>query len=84
VKLGIRPDYATLARDGLPVQVRRIDDLGRKRLAHVTLGSQPVVATVPAGVKIEGSEARVRFDPARTHLYVDEHRVEGRILERAA
>ena len=83
VKLGIRPDYATLAANGLPVQVRRVDDLGRKRLAHVTLGSQPLVVTVPNGMTM-GSEASVRLDPARTHIYVDDHRVEGQALERAA
>ena len=84
VKLGIRPDYATLATSGLPVQVRRIDDLGRKRLAHVTLGGQPLVVTVPNGMSVEGGEARVRLDPSRTHIYVDDRRVKGQSLERAA
>ena len=80
-KLGIRPDYAVLtASGGLPVRVRRVDDLGRKRLAHVSLGAQPLVATVPEGMSIEGGEARVRFDPARTHVYVDDRRVEGQRL----
>ena len=79
VTLGIRPDHATItAGGGMPVQVRRIDDLGRKRLAHVSLGDQMLVATLPGGVAIEGSEARVRFDPARTHIYVDDRRVQGR------
>lgn len=79
VKFGIRPDYTTLSDvGGVPVQVKRIDDLGRKRLAHVTLAGQPLVATIPNGVSITGDEARVQFDPARTHIYVDEHRVEGR------
>ena len=79
VKLGIRPDYATLSQTGgVPVQVRRIDDLGRKRLAHLSLDGQPLVATVPPGVGIEGSEARVQLDPARTHIYVDDRRVAGR------
>ena len=81
VKLGIRPDYALLSTSaGLPVQVRRIDDLGRKRLAHVSLGGQPLVATVPHGMSLEGTQARVQFDPARTHIYVDDHRVEGQNL----
>ena len=84
VKLGIRPDYAKLASTGLPVQVRRIDDLGRKRLAHVTLGQQPLVVTVPNGMTVDGSTAHVRLDAARTHIYVDDHRVEGQALERAA
>ena len=78
VTVGIRPDYVRLAAAGLPVQVRRIDDLGRKRLAHVTLGGQPLVATLPNGLSVEGSEARIQLDPARTHVYVDERRVEGR------
>ena len=78
VKIGIRPDYALLAATGgVPVQVRRIDDLGRKRLAHVMLGDQPLVASVPEGLSIEGSEAQVLFDAARTHVYVDDRRVEG-------
>lgn len=79
VKLGIRPDYAVLnGSAGLPVQVRRIDDLGRRRLAHVSLGGQSLVATVPNGLSIEGSETRVQFDPARTHIYVDDQRIQGR------
>ncbi len=83
-KLGIRPDYATLLAPhdtasgySLPVQVRRIDDLGRKRLAHVSLGSQDLVATIPRDVEVEGSEARIRLDPERIHIYVDEKRVPG-------
>jgi glycerol transport system ATP-binding protein len=79
VKLGIRPDYTLLsAADGLPVQVKRIDDLGRKRLAHLSLAGQPLVATIPNEVSIIGSEAKVVFDRARTHIYVDDCRVEGR------
>ena len=88
-KLGIRPDYATLlAPQGsssslsLPVQVRRVDDLGRKRLAHVSLGGQNVVAVVPPGLNIEGSEAQIRLDPERIHIYVDEKRVTGESLAR--
>ncbi len=59
------------------MQVRRIDDLGRKRLAHVSLGGQSLVATVPRDVEVEGSEARLRLDPQRIHIYVDEKRVPG-------
>ena len=79
VKLGVRPDYAIVTQGaGVPVQVRRVDDLGRKRLAHVSLGGQGLVATVPSGMSIDGSEARVSFDPDRTHVYVDDRRIEGR------
>jgi glycerol transport system ATP-binding protein len=78
VQLGVRPDYALLtASGGLPVQVRRIDDLGRKRLAHVSFGPHQLVASVPAELSVIGSEACVRLDPAHLHVYVDDRRVEG-------
>ena len=82
VTLGIRPDYATLtAGDGLPVTVTRVDDLGRKRLAHASLGGgQSVVATVPHGMGVETGPARLRLDPGKIHVYVDERRVAGRDL----
>ena len=84
VKLGIRPDYATLTEGpGLPVTVKRVDDLGRKLLAHVSLGgdgAQTVVATVPHGMGIELGAARLRLDPMKVHVYVDEHRVAGQSL----
>jgi glycerol transport system ATP-binding protein len=78
VTIGIRPDYAILGDTGLPVKVHRIDDLGRKRLAQVSLGAQMLVATVPNGMTINGTEAKVSLDPTRTHIYVDDRRVEGR------
>ncbi|MDX7952747.1 ABC transporter ATP-binding protein [Lichenihabitans sp. Uapishka_5] len=80
VKLGVRPDYVRLGPSGLPAQLRRIDDLGRKRLAHVVVGGQPMVATIPPGMTPDETNIRVQVDPARTHIYVDEHRVEGERL----
>jgi glycerol transport system ATP-binding protein len=78
VQIGIRPDFALLTRGaGVPVQVRRIDDLGRRRLAHVTLGSCPLIATVPPDMTVDGSEAAVALSPAHLHVYVDDHRVGG-------
>jgi glycerol transport system ATP-binding protein len=78
VQVGIRPDFALLARDGgVPVTVRKIDDLGRRRLAHVSLAGRPLVATVPPGLTIDGDIASVTLSPAHMHVYVDDHRVEG-------
>ena len=79
VQIGIRPDYATLARSGgVPVKVQRIDDLGRKRLAKVSLGEHQVMASVPADMATLGESANLVLDPAFTHVYVDGRRVEGR------
>jgi glycerol transport system ATP-binding protein len=78
VQIGIRPDYATVTETGgLPVKVHRIDDLGRRRLARVSIGPHPLVATIPDTIASVGSEARVQFAPSQTHVYVDDLRIEG-------
>jgi glycerol transport system ATP-binding protein len=78
VRLGFRPDYAHVAREGgARVRVRRVDDLGRRRLAHVSLGAHDIVATLPPEVSLEGDEAGLHIDPAQLHVYVDDRRVEG-------
>ena len=78
VQLGIRPDFAMLGgpdAGGLPVTVERIDDLGRMRLARISLGGQKLVATVDPDASIDGAQARLHLDPARIHIYADDIRV---------
>jgi glycerol transport system ATP-binding protein len=78
LQIGVRPDFVTLASGGGPrVQVRRIDDFGRKRLAHVTLGDCPLVATVPPEMTSIGPEASVNFDADHVLVYQDDVRVAG-------
>jgi glycerol transport system ATP-binding protein len=81
IEVGVRPDYTMLtAAAGLPVQVRRIADLGRKRLAYVRLGPHDIVATVPSDMSGIGDQANVVFDPANTHVYVDAIRIPGAVI----
>ena len=78
LQIGIRPDFVALSYEmGAEVQVRRIDDFGRKRLAHVTLDGLPLVATVPPGMQGIGALARVNFDPSHVLVYQNDVRVEG-------
>jgi glycerol transport system ATP-binding protein len=78
VQVGVRPDYTQLSSvAGVPVRVRRVADLGRKRLAYVTLGAQQIVATIPPEMSSIGDQAKVVFDPGHTHVYVDDVRVAG-------
>ena len=78
LQIGVRPDFVSLtAGSGLRVQVRRIDDFGRKRLAHVSLGGLPLVATVPPDMASVGNEANVAFDAAHVLVYQNDVRVEG-------
>ncbi|MBS7538967.1 ABC transporter ATP-binding protein [Ancylobacter lacus] len=79
IELGVRPEFAFLARrgEGVPVTVKRIDDIGRVRIARVEIAGQPVAATVPYGLAIDGTEAALRLDPRQIHIYADSHLVAG-------
>jgi glycerol transport system ATP-binding protein len=84
IELGIRPEFARLrARgDGVPVRLKRIDDLGRTRIARVELEGRPVAASVPEAVAIDGEEAAIALDPRHIHIYADGHLVTGEPLGR--
>lgn len=79
VEIGVRPEFARLgpAGAGVPVRVRRIEDLGRRRIARVDLAGHPMAVTVPDGLSVAG-EASVVMDPAMVHVYAD-----GRLVEAA-
>ncbi len=86
IRLGFRPDYATVTADGegIPVSVRRIEDLGRRRLARVALGEHELVATLPQGVALDGDTARLHVLPHHLHVYVDDERLNGDVSGKAA
>jgi glycerol transport system ATP-binding protein len=76
--LGFRPDYASLVPDGgVPVQIRRLEDLGRRRLARVALGPHEIFATVPPDMSINGDQAGLTIRPDRLFVYVNDALVAG-------
>ncbi len=78
IEFGIRPEFVTLAKvGGLAVTVKRIDDLGRTRIARVELDGKPMAAMAPEGLAIEGDKAFIVIDPKQTHLYADSIRIGG-------
>jgi glycerol transport system ATP-binding protein len=76
--LGFRPDYASLVADGgIPVRIRRLEDLGRRRLARVALGPHEIFATVPADVPVHGEQAGLTIRPDRLFVYSNDELVAG-------
>jgi len=81
VRLGFRPDYTTLVSNGdLRVRVRKVEDLGRRRLAHVSLGAHDIFATVPHGQSVPAETAGIAIKPERLFVYVNDERVTGEPL----
>ncbi|GAU82726.1 ABC transporter ATP-binding protein [Bosea sp. BIWAKO-01] len=80
IEIGIRPEFALLARagEGLSVTVERIDDLGRTRLARLHLGGHPFAAGVPDALSDIGKTAGLILQPGHVHVYADGERLDGR------
>jgi glycerol transport system ATP-binding protein len=79
LEIGIRPEFIRLSRNGagLPVKVRRVDDIGRMKVARVELGGANLTVLVAEDARIDGDDARVVFDPDHVHLYADGHLIRG-------
>ena len=81
MEIGVRPEFVQLTGNGagFPVKVRRVDDIGRMKVARVEFEGRPLNVLAGESAAISGDEARISFDPAHVHLYAD-----GHLVERAA
>ncbi len=78
-ELGIRPEFVTLGAEGLPFTVTRVDDIGREKIVHGTLGGHPLAAILPEGTEVP-AEPRAALRPRRhQHLRRRLARGDGRM-----
>jgi glycerol transport system ATP-binding protein len=77
IELGIRPEYLRLGRDGIPVSITKVEDIGRHRIVRTALGGQELAVIVPEKQEIP-ADAHLTFDPKGINLYADSWRVEMR------
>ena len=82
LELGIRPEFVQLQPKGigLPVHIKRIDDIGRTRIARVEMDGRMMAASVPEDLSVSGDEASLHFDARHIHIYADGHLVAGEPL----
>ncbi len=77
-RIGIRPEYVTLTEGaGLPVTIRRVEDVGRHRIVRAELFGQPFNVIAEEGEPIPTGAPRVVFAPSKINVYADDWRVAG-------
>jgi glycerol transport system ATP-binding protein len=74
-ELGVRPEYVRLGREGLPVTIRAVEDIGRHKIVRATLEGRELAAIVPEHGEIP-AEPHVIFDPKGINIYADSWRQE--------
>ncbi len=75
--LGVRPEYVRIDAQGLPAQMRRVEDLGRHKVAWLGFEGCEIAAIVPEDQSIP-AEPRISFALEGVNLYADDWRVELR------
>jgi glycerol transport system ATP-binding protein len=75
IELGIRPEYVRLGREGMPVTVRKVEDIGRQKIVRASLEGREIAAIVGENEDVP-TDPKVRFDPAGINLYAGSWRVE--------
>ncbi|MBW6422459.1 ABC transporter ATP-binding protein [Rhizobium sp. XQZ8] len=74
VELGIRPEFIRLGREGMPVTVTRVEDIGRRKIVRASLAGQPISIVASEDTDVP-AEARVTFDPSALNIYANSWRV---------
>lgn len=71
LELGVRPEFVYFDATGIPVEVVKVDDLGRYQLVETRHGLHSIKVITKEGATVPGDNPRVRFDPVRTSVYAD-------------
>ncbi|OAN75598.1 ABC transporter ATP-binding protein [Sulfitobacter sp. EhC04] len=78
VALGVRPEFVNLTSgEGLPVKVRRVEDVGRHKIVRADLFGKEINIVAAEGQEISPDMNHVTFAPDHVNVYVDDWRKEG-------
>lgn len=80
VEIGIRPEFITLTEgEGLPVKIRRVEDVGRHKIVRAELFGSEINLVVPEGQNISSDMNRITFEQDQINIYVNEWRIDGKV-----
>lgn len=76
VELGIRPEFVRLSREAsassIPVAIKRIEDIGRYKIARTECLGQEVNAIIPEGQPVSEEYTHLSFDSSYINLYAND------------
>ncbi|MDU9006845.1 ABC transporter ATP-binding protein [Sedimentitalea todarodis] len=76
VELGVRPEFAHLSQsEGLPVNIRRIEDVGRHKIIRAELFGNEINVIAGEDDAVSTDMNHVTFDAAHVNVYANDWRV---------
>ena len=78
VQIGVRPEYLKLSsKSGLPVNIRRVEDVGRHQIVRAEFFGHDINIVAPEGTPVGSDMTRVDFVPGKINVYADDWRIDG-------
>jgi glycerol transport system ATP-binding protein len=68
-EIGIRPEFVSVSRKGVPAKVTKVADIGRHCVVHATAGDSSIAAIIDDTPPAHGDEICLAFDQTQTRLY---------------
>lgn len=74
VELGVRPEFVRLGREGMPVSVAKVEDIGRQKIVRARFAGHPLAIVVSEDAEIP-ADPRITFVPEGVGIFADSWRV---------
>jgi len=71
LEVGVRPEFVSFGKDGLPVRVTKVSDAGRFQIVDAAHDGGVIKLLVGEGEEIPSDTAHLTFDQDHTQVYAD-------------
>ncbi|MCB1849513.1 MAG: ABC transporter ATP-binding protein [Gammaproteobacteria bacterium] len=71
IEVGIRPEFIRFADQGLPVEVVKVNDVGRYRIVEVTHQAHLIKLVLPEQLPVPERSGWLAFERDKTNVYAD-------------
>ncbi|MGL4311883.1 MAG: ABC transporter ATP-binding protein [Paracoccaceae bacterium] len=77
VEIGIRPEFLrpVVGGNGLPIRVRRVEDVGRHRVVRAETAGRDINLVLPEGTPVPADANRAEAVASAVNVYVDDWRI---------
>jgi len=72
LEIGVRPEFVYFDDDGIPVEIIKVDDLGRYQIVVAQHDNNTIKMIVAEDIQIPSESPRIAFTPKHTRIYVDD------------
>ena len=76
LEIGIRPEFVRFGDDGIPVEIQKVEDLGRYQVVTVKHEAEQIKMLVGEDEAVPSESPMIQFDPENLHIYRDDWVVE--------